>query len=142
MIYASIYKGSFVSQYQKYLHLTAYLTGLWFVLCRYANYILGVIDYKMRYPITIFFIGWIGLLVALIFKRKIRSIKTTLRGLSQFSEEDSQRYIIGLENLTLLYKSSENNQDDRILLLGYVDEYQNSNDYFEDSMISFSRLSD
>lgn len=45
MIYATVYKGSFVSQYQKYLHLTAYLTGLWFVLCRYANYILRLIDY-------------------------------------------------------------------------------------------------
>lgn len=40
MIYFSIYKGSFVSIYQKYFHLTAYLTGIWFVLCRYANYIL------------------------------------------------------------------------------------------------------
>lgn len=141
MMYVSIYKGSFVSQYQKYLHLTAYLTGLWFVLCRYANYILKLIDYYMDYPVTVFLLGYIGLLAAIIFKKKVRSIKSTLRGLSTFSEEDSGKYIVGLENLTILYKSSENNQDDRILLLGYVEEYQNTNDMFEDSMISFGRLS-
>lgn len=41
-----------------------------------------------------------------------------------------------------MYKSSETSQDDRILLLGYVEEYQNANDQYEDSMISFTRLSD
>ena len=96
----------------------------------------------MEYPITVFLLGYVGLLVAIIFQRKVRSVKATLISLSQFSEEDSARYIVGLENLIRLYTSSESSQDDRILLLGYVEEYQNSHDRFEDSMISFSRLSD
>lgn len=96
----------------------------------------------MEYPVTVFLLGYIGLLVAIIFKKKVRSIKSSLKNLSNFSDEDSSKYIIGLENLIILFKSSENNQDDRILLLGYVEEYQNANDKYEDSMISFSRLSD
>lgn len=77
----------------------------------------------MEYPVTVFLLGYIGLLVAIIFKKKVRSIKSSLKNLSNFSDEDSSKYIIGLENLIILFKSSENNQDDRILLLGYVEEY-------------------
>jgi hypothetical protein len=47
---------------------------------------------------------------------------------------------MNLENLILLYKGSENNKKQRIILLGYVSEYQNQYDQYGDSMISFGRL--
>lgn len=141
IIYLVLRSGSFTSENQKYLHLAVYLTGLWFTLARNSNYILGLVNYQLEHPLTIFFIGYLGLTFTLIFKSKTLNIEESFKSLTTYGELEAERLIQNLENLILLYKGSENGTKERIILLGYVSAYQNLYDSNTDSYISFQRLS-
>lgn len=67
-------------------------------------------------------------------------LEESFKSLKHYGHYDSYRLLLNLENLVILYILSENDTKNRVLLLGYVSQYQKLNDRYQDSMISFRRL--
>jgi hypothetical protein len=141
MIYSTLYSGSFVSIAHRYIQLTVYLTSLWFILGKYSDYVIQLINYRIDYPLSIFFFGYLALLITIISKKKSKPIEDSFKSIHTYGKHEDEKLALSLENLVLLYKGSESSTKDRVLLLGYVTDYQLQFDSQYNSMINFSRLS-
>ena len=140
LIYQTIHSGSFICPIQKKLFLSTYITALWFIIARYSNYILDLVAYELEDPLFIFFLGYLPLCLILILQNKNIYLEESFKTLSNYGHYDANRITQNLENLIIMFALSEDNTKYRVLLLGYVNQYQKIHDRYQDSMISFSRL--
>lgn len=93
ILYLVLRSGSFASENQKYLHLAVYLTGLWFTLARHANYILRLVNYELEHPLSIFFIGYLGLTFTLILKSKTLNIEDSFKSPMMYGEYEAEKLV-------------------------------------------------
>jgi hypothetical protein len=98
------------------------------------------VGYELEDPLRVFFIAYLAILSALVLYDVKADLGDSFKLLKYYGHNDSNRLINTLENLVIVYSLSNEETKSRILLLGYVSQYQNRCDRHQDSMISFHRL--